>query len=388
MSTSRVTPMTLDIAVVDPETQSTEPASNQVVANVSSKELVTISNNAVVPVEPTDFVEIPIGTLILPVVDPTNFDHFKNYIKSKLCYNAAILDKAVVSKRTECMAFQIDMWSLMEHRSTEQRTKPYRGEKAPGKRQANLFQWKDSQYERSSANVENQVTKSFPLTETYQKIKCQACDANGKKLCNLCNGRGHVMRNNNISQCSRCSGSGYTGCDRCASTAYLLVYDQLNIKWHTERSKQFYQNTFLPEKTIRETQNKPIFYEKDSEWTNDIFLTSYDDLFQVIAEKSPVRFEKGIQQQYQDFHFIKLKESTVIRRLKILIRYINVLEIDYKLEGFTNNTKRHQGTNTFTYLQYGQNDKGQPLIYENDYPKNCCGCFGPASGCRCGCSIS
>ncbi len=39
--------------------------------------------------------------------------------------------------------------------------------------------------------------------------------------------------------------------------------------------------------------------------TNDTFLTSYADLFRIISENSPVRFEKGIQQQYQDNHFIK-----------------------------------------------------------------------------------
>ncbi len=45
------------------------------------------------------------------------------------------------------------------------------------------------------------------------------------------------------------------------------------------------------------------------------------------------------------------------------------------------------GTNTFTYLQYSQDGKGQPLIYENDYPLNCCGCLGPKAACRCNCSI-
>lgn len=387
MSSNRVEQEISDSVVVVAGTQSHESDSDQAVANIDSKEIVPISNNPVVPYRPTDFVDIPTGPPVLLVVDPTNFDHFKNYIRSKSCYNAAILDKAVPTKRTPRVAFQIDIWSLMEHRSIEQRVKPYRGETTPGKRSANPFDWKDPQFEPSSTIVEGYRTKSFPLEQTQQKVKCTSCDADGKQLCSLCNGRGQVYKNNNISQCSRCSGRGYTSCSRCAGTAYLLVYDQLNIKWNTEHSTQFYQDTFLPEKTIRKTPNKPTFYERDVDWMNDIFLTSYDDLYEEIA-KSPVRFEKGIQQQYQDFHFIKLKDSTVIRRLKILIRYIDVEEIEYQLDGFTNDTERHKGTNIFSYLQYSQNDKGQPLIYEDDYPKNCGGCFGPKSGCRCGCSIS
>ncbi len=70
---------------------------------------------------------------------------------------------------------------------------------------------------------------------------------------------------------------------------------------------------------------------------------------------------------------MKLKETKVKNYIDIyLIMYFLYLNI---------------GTNTFTYLQYGQDDKEQPLIYENDYPLNCCGCFGPKGSCRCSCTI-
>ncbi len=47
--------------------------------------------------------------------------------------------------------------------------------------------------------------------------------------------------------------------------------------------------------------------------TNDTFLTSYGDLFRIISENSPVRFEKGIQ--YNNIKIIillKVEDSTVI----------------------------------------------------------------------------
>jgi hypothetical protein len=347
MNTSKVVPQNSNKIVVDSVILSNETDSQNIIINsgrevalTGSKQVVIASDNLPVQYDPTDFVEIPTGPSMPPVADPTSFDHFKRYVNSKFCYNSSILDTAIVLERTPCMAFQVDIWTLMEHRSVEQRSKPYRGESVPGKTVGNIFDWKGSLFEPPSTILQNKRVKLQPLTETQQKVKCPSCNTKGKQLCSSCGGLGIVVKNQKINHCSLCHGTGEISCSRCASTAYLLTYDEMKLTWHTLHSVSYYQNSFLPEKLIRQMPNKPIFFDDNRDWTNDIFLTSYGDLFQFLGEHSPFHFEKGIQQQYQDEHFIKLKESTAIRRLKCLIRCINIQETDYKLEGYLNKTER------------------------------------------------
>jgi hypothetical protein len=316
--------------------------SGQEIAVLDSTQVAISSNSLHSQYDITKFVSVPTGPSVPSVVDRTNFDHFKRYVKNKWCYDSAILDTAVVGEGIERMAFQVDIWSLMEHRSISQRQRPYNGESAPGKRYKNIFDLTDSDIQTPSTIIKGERTKSYPLKETQTKQKCRFCNTEGKQQCSSCNGRGIIIKNNNTNQCSHCRGRGLINCNQCNSAAYLLVYDEVKVTWHTIHSVDYYQNTFLPTNMIQKMPDKPIFYDGSCEWTNDIFLTSFGELYRVIGD-SPVHFEKGIQQQYQDKHFIKLEPSSVIRRLKCLIRYIEIRETDYKLDGHINETERNKG---------------------------------------------
>jgi hypothetical protein len=232
----------------------------------------------------------------------------------------------------------------MEHRSVKECTKPYDDyEVTPGKDIGNLFDWDDFPFDTPSTVIEGQRNKSHPLAETQRKVACPSCDTKGKEPCSSCNGQGKIRANNQLSQCSRCRGKGEVKCNRCAASGYLLAYYEMKITWETLHSVRWYQNSFLPEKIIRQMPDKDIFYEANLNWTNDIFLTSYGNLFQTIVEDSPYRFEKHVQQQYQDGHFSKLKDATLMRRLKFLIRYINIKQTDYVLDGYINKEDRNKG---------------------------------------------
>jgi hypothetical protein len=318
----------------------------QEVALPTGKQVINRSDNLPVRYDPTNFVALPqaTGPVIPPLVDPNNFDHFKRYAKSKLCYNAAILDQATAVERTERIAFQVDMWSLMEHRSVEEHTKPYDDfESVPGQDIGNLFDWDDFPFEPPSTIIEGQRSKSHPLSKTQRKVACPLCDAEGKQQCSSCNGRGQILANNKTSQCSRCRGKGKIKCTKCAGSGYLLSYYEMKITWETIHSIGWYQNSFLPDKIIQRMPNKDTFFDANLHWTNDIFLTSYGNLFQTILQESPVKFEKNVQQQYQDGHFAKLKDATVMRRLKCLIRYVNISQTDYQLDGYVNKEERNKG---------------------------------------------
>jgi hypothetical protein len=118
----------------------------------------------------------------------------------------------------------------------------------------------------------------------------------------------------------------------------------MKLTWYSIRSTDFYQNSFLPKDIIYSIPNKSPLYENDCDWTNDIFLVNYGNLYKSVIEKSPLDFGQGIQQQYQDKHFAKLKPNMTIRRLKCLIRQVDIVETDYKLDRYRNQVEPHIGT--------------------------------------------
>jgi len=295
--------------------------------------------------QPTDFVVGQIVPIGLPVVvtNLDSFDHFKQYIQSKCCYNSAPLDQAIVVVKKNRNAFQVDMWTLMEHRSIEWKTRPYRGESVPGIHIDNVFNWKDFPFDTPSTAIPKKRTRSHTLTDTQHKIMCSSCNGQGKQHCSSCNGTGNVARAQGTLRCSHCHGKGNVNCDKCATSGYLLSWAIMTMTWHTLHSIGIYQNTFLPEKIIRKIPGKPTFYENDMEWTNDIFLLNYGNLYRIITEKSSLDFGQGIQQQYQNCHFAKLTNSMLIRKLKCLIRKVDIIETNYKLDGYVNKSERNRG---------------------------------------------
>ena len=295
----------------------------------------------------THFVPIPDNHLPLTTLpdDAHNFDHFKLYIKSKPCYDATPLSRATIMTQKECAAFRVDLWTLMEHRTVAWHTRPYRGDPVPGKDVGDPFSRKGFAAETPRTTIKKKCMKSFPLTDTQSKIVCTLCSGTCKQQCDSCHGGGQVSCCMKSSVCSHCHGSGEVKCGECGACGYLLRWATLNITWHSIESVSCYQDekdTFLPENIIRKLPRKPVFYENDLEWNNDIFLLGYGTLFQTIGESSPVDFGTELQKQYQS-HYIQLQDSMVIRRIKCLIRRVDMIRTDYQLDDFVNRSQRNKG---------------------------------------------
>ena len=270
-------------------------------------------------------------------IDVDTFDHFKGFIKSKSCYNATPLNSVRPMDEKKCIAFQVDMWTLMEQRSVEWKTEAYRSESTPAEPLGNIFGWKeDNLSEPPKTNLAKEITRTGRLRKTQKKILCTSCQGEKGMRCHSCHGQ-------NSARCSTCQGSGKLKCKTCLGTGILLQYASMKISWKTIHSVDTYQNTYLPMKRITKVTNKTIFREYDQEWLNSMFLLNYSTLFDDIARYSPVDFRKDIQQQYQDYHYAKVDPSTIIRRVKILIRSLDILQVDYQLEGFVSDSNRHKG---------------------------------------------
>ncbi|CAF3924966.1 unnamed protein product, partial [Rotaria magnacalcarata] len=372
-----------NIPIVAIEDDETEPSRE--VATVNPMSTAIVPSQPQIPLRGIDFVSTPmqqVVSLTFPM-DPYSFDHFKQYIGSKLCYSAAPLDQSKLIKTQERVAYRVDMWTLMENRTLEWTTKPYRGEDTPNLAVENLFQWEENSFVYPRTDVEGIVKKSYPLEDTQTKIMCGFCRGQGAQKCARCYGQGHLIPQNGYStRCVACNGQGKLNCTHCDGSGLLLKVATLKFEWESISSVSCYQNTFLPDKLIRLRRNKAVVFDSDIEWKSSMVLTSFPGFIETIQERTPGDFSdkliKDIQKQYQT-HYIQLKKPTQsnrITRIKCLIRQVDVLEVDYRLDGYINKVGRNKGTDNFTYLVYGVGDNGTAMIYENDYPINCCGCTG------------
>ena len=297
----------------------------------------------------TDFVPI-VGRLnqtsTLPA-EPYSLSHFQLYVKDKSCYNATPVADAKIVQAQERVAYRVDMWTLMEHRSVEWKERPYRDEPAPGQPLLDIFNVKDLPFETPGTIIKGTPKLSHPLEYTQRKITCTSCTGKGRTPCGSCYGQGQgILRNNQTTQCSKCRGQGTLNCTKCIGSGFLLTFAVLTVEWNTIHTEACYQNTFLPEKFILNRLKKSVFYDEDYEWNNSLFLTGYGTLYETIGARSPPdlakKFGQDIQKQYQT-HFARLKDQMMICRIKCLIRQVEIIETDYQLEGYINKSERHSG---------------------------------------------
>ncbi|CAF1387205.1 unnamed protein product [Rotaria sordida] len=81
------------------------------------------------------------------------------------------------------------------------------------------------------------------------------------------------------------------------------------------------------------------------------------------------------------------RSNNKMRRLMCTVERLNFEEVQYTLDSKYMNKRDSTLGNNFRFCQYPVHGKGL-VIYENDYPLNCCGCFGERFACysRC-CTI-
>ncbi|CAM4874420.1 unnamed protein product [Rotaria socialis] len=344
-----------NIPIVAVEDDETEPSREVATANPTTTAIVPRQSQ--IPLRGIDFVPIPmqqVVSLAFPI-DPYSFDHFRKYIGSKLCYNAAPLDQSKIIKTQERVAYRVDIWTLMENRTLEWTTKPYRDEDTPNRTVGNIFDWDDISFDCPRADVEGIVKKSYPLEDTQAKIVCGFCRGQGAQKCAQCYGQGHFIPQNGYStRCLACNGQGTLSCVHCDRSGFLLKVATLKFEWESINSVNCYQNTFLPDKLIRLRRNKPVVFDGAIKWNSSMVLTNFPELIETLQGQTPGdlsdKLIKDIQKQYLT-HYIRLKKPTQsnrITKIKCLVRQVDVIEIDYRLDGYINKVGRNKGEYRFT----------------------------------------
>ncbi|CAF1248623.1 unnamed protein product [Rotaria sp. Silwood1] len=305
----------------------------------------------------------------------------RKHVSRKFCYHSDAAVEAKIIKVDTRVGFQVDIWTLMEKRWIKTISSPYNGENTPSQNVQDIFDEENYNLKADTTVVKGRQIGHIALPETQRKIICVACNGQGKKTCSSCDGSGQVK----LKPCSKCSSSGYLSCSKCLTSGNILQRTEMHCKRYTLHSVTYPKNTFLPDKCIKNSNGKNLFFEDDVLYENESFWLNFDSLESLIIEESPHDFCKVIEKQFKDNHLNKMEKSTRIRRVKCTIQRVDVVDIDYHAGDYTNKTNTQKGPTTFTFLLYGRGLKSNPEIYENDYPLNTCGCLGHTCACRSRC---
>ncbi|CAF1514945.1 unnamed protein product, partial [Didymodactylos carnosus] len=323
-----------------------------------------------------------------PLGFPDYLPYFKRYIDSKWCYHSSAVATATIIDVQDKFAFQIDIWSLIEQRWLDWDENPYRGEETPNEPVGDIWSF---HFNVPITIIEGKRTDYINLYHTQDKTICLSCDGAGIRTCSSCDGAGHIDCNvckrsgtqangekcsncdgRGITQCSSCGTTGKQNCSRCDTVGWLLRWAVIRVKWFTIHSVLYEQNSTLPEKRIRKAP-KTDFCTRDIPWSTDYTLDNYSDLFKYIQQYSPIQFQNHITEEYQKKHLSKADRSDrKMVKLSCSISQIPVKEILYTTGNHINKADPKKGY-IFQYCQYGIDKDGFPLIYEKDYPLNCCG---------------
>ncbi|CAF4126452.1 unnamed protein product, partial [Rotaria sordida] len=288
----------------------------------------------------------------------------RKYVGKKFCYHLDATAEAKIIKVDTRVGFQVDIWTLMEKRWIKTINSPYKGEYTPGQNVGDIFNEENYNLKADTTIVKGSQIGHIILPETQRKIICVTCNGQGRKTCSSCAGVGQVK----FKPCSKCNSSGYLPCSKCLTSGNILQRTEMHCKRYTIHSVTYPKNTFLPDKCIRKSNGRVLFFEDDLLYENESIWSNFDPLESLIMEESPHDFRKVIEKQFKDKHLDKMDKSTRIRRVKCTIQRVDVVEIDYQAGDYTNKTNTQKGPTTFTFLLYGRDLKNNPEVYENDYP--------------------
>ncbi|CAF1237208.1 unnamed protein product, partial [Didymodactylos carnosus] len=109
------------------------------------------------------------------------------YVTSKLCYHPAPLANARVIKVTaDRVAYQLDLWTLMEQRRFKKCEKPYNNEAYPAELLKGLFEYP---LEQPATILTKKYKQRWNLEQTQYKTHCPNCGGAGIVTCSSCGGR-------------------------------------------------------------------------------------------------------------------------------------------------------------------------------------------------------
>ncbi|CAF1295841.1 unnamed protein product [Adineta steineri] len=322
---------------------------------------------------------------------------FKKYVDSKFCYYSEPAGNADLINVQKKVAYQCHMKILMEGRRLNWRETPHNwtNETVLGSTTLGRFFedttrggggmgdiWRDYSFALPSHDKKSKSSRHLP--EGNYLTRCTNC--RGKRIlsCTHCGGDGRI--NNKTEYCYNCKGRGQLTCSSCKGLGGFLHSPTLVVKWHTRESTWYCQNSYLPKKKIRKGTRTQFWSTRIVPWSE---RSSVENAVQSVIENAPgIDLRLNIINHYNDKHLKPTRSKSIImRRFQCTVERMDFEEIQYTMgDNYTNKRDSTKGT-TFRFCQY-PGPKGRSTIYENDYPLNCCGCFGPTLACySCCCNI-
>ena len=288
----------------------------------------------------------------------------QGYVKSKACYHSAALENARITNIDQgCGAYEIDLWTLVEHRELRQTYQPYNDELTPdqpaGDKWAYIFQ--------QPATILNQKhTQIQDLEQTRRRIVCSQCTGAGHNVCHSCKGKVgrpcHYCRNkrppanstqprqpcshchdSGIIRCTTCNSTGVSNCPRCQARGQVLQWYQLMVEWSTIHSTSYQSNTSLPRKVIRDAPGKQSYWSIDQKWSySDSFDNVFRNAFNNQTTSHPVKLNE-LNDDFNKNHLQKLNDNARIVQIKWDIKKLDIFEIECELDGYENKRNPHMG---------------------------------------------
>ena len=125
-------------------------------------------------------------------------------------------------------------------------------------------------------------------------------------------------------------------CDRCEKQGKLLNWYQLTIQWYVIHSVAYQANTPLPPKLINTAPGKEIYKSFDEKWSNaHSFINDFQNAFANQHTSFPVKLQETAD-EFNKKHLTKMKKTSQIVQLKLVIQKLNITEVEYEIEELTN----------------------------------------------------
>ncbi|UJR19522.1 hypothetical protein I4U23_022652 [Adineta vaga] len=286
---------------------------------------------------------------------PVPLANLKQYVDSKFCYYSKPINIAEIISVEPKIAYQCSMKILTETRKLRMvvRPHPWKTEKVWGSRGLGRLVEDTEITGEAVGNMWTDYSIPIPSTDRSKQVF-------------------------SLSE-STCRGAGKVACGDCNGLGGFRHVPTLTVKWFTRQSIWFYQNSFLHTKKIRKGQRILIWSVSRIPWSK---AAAIEGCVQTIREDTrDIPLRENIIQDYHIKHLNPVQnKNNEMRRLDFSIERMNFEEVRYTMGEDFVNKREPTLDNTFRFCQYPGNQE-QTLIYENDYPYNCCGCFGEKAAC-------
>lgn len=256
--------------------------------------------------------------------------YFLKYVSGKSCYHQHAVQEAQINKQVKKFAFEIEIWTVIEKRTTDWEEKPNDNLDAPGDAVGDVFE--KYHYNSPDTTLEKTQRGGELLMNTRIREICPGCNGDGKVKCFICGGKGITLGKT----CPSCKGNGTKECNRCERQGKVIRTARLNIEWRKIHSDCYHHNTFLPDDCIKNAKSKQCLVDSEEFCRDQSLDATFPHLRGEIQKNCPVNFSPFLKKQFDAKHLKEVNATTIIRKIKCRIQMIEILEVHYQSDTYIN----------------------------------------------------